>query len=65
MAVLTIFHINTVEHHDHSHSMRALRIHHSNDDGDCDRNSANDAVVDLDSDDSGKQQRIKAFVFSG
>ena len=65
MAALTIFHINIFERNDHSHSMRAQRIHHSNDDGDCDINSANDADVDHDNDDSGKQQRLKAFVFSG
>ena len=44
--------------------MHALRIHHSNDDGDCDSNSANDADVDHDNDDSGKQQLLKAFVSS-
>ena len=37
--------------------MRPQRIHHSNDDGDCDSNSANDADVDDDNDDGGKQQR--------
>ena len=37
--------------------MRPQRIHHSDDDGDCDSNSANDADVDDDSDDGGKQQR--------
>ena len=59
------FHINTVERNDWRHRMRAQRIHHSNDDGDCDSNSANDADVDHDNDDSGKQQRLKPFVFSG
>ena len=37
--------------------MRPQRIHHSNDDGDCDSNSANDADIDEDIDDGGKQQR--------
>ena len=50
-------HINIVDSNDHSHSMRPQRIHHSEDDGDCDSNSANDADVDDDSDDGGKQQR--------
>ena len=49
--------INIVDSNDHSHTMRPQRIHHSEDDGDCDSNSANDAVVDDDSDDGGKQQR--------
>ena len=50
-------HINTVDGNDLSHSMRPQRIHHSNDDGDCDSNSANDADIDDDIDDGGKQQR--------
>ena len=50
-------HINIVDRNDHSHSMRPQRIHHSDDDGDCDSNSANDADVDDDNDDGGKQQR--------
>ena len=50
-------HINTVDDNDLSHSMRPQRIHHSDDDGDCDSNSANDADVDDNSDDGGKQQR--------
>ena len=33
------------------------RRHHSNDDGDCDSNSANDAEIDDDIDDGGMQQR--------
>ena len=37
--------------------MRPQRIHHSDDDGDCDSNSAIDADVDDDNDDGGKQQR--------
>ena len=57
MAALTYFHVNTVDRNDNSHSMRAQRIHHSDDDGDCDSNSANDADVDDDSDDGGQQQR--------
>ena len=65
MAALTIFHINIFERNDHSHSIRAQRIHHSHDDGDCDINSAKDADVDDDNDDSGQQQRLKASVFSG
>ena len=39
MAALTSFHINTVDRNDHSHSMRAQRIHDSDDDGVCDSNS--------------------------
>ena len=50
-------HLNIVDGNDQSHSMRPQRIHHSDDDGDCDSNSANDADVDDDSDDGGKQQR--------
>ena len=50
-------HINTVDGNDLSHSMRPQRIHHSNDDGDCDSNSANDADIDDDIDDGGMQQR--------
>ena len=53
-------HINIVDRNDHSHSMRPQRIHHSDDDGDCDSNSANDADVEDDSDDGGKQQRINS-----
>ena len=55
MPALTPFLINTVKRNDHSHSMRAQQIHHSNDDGDCDSNSANDSDVDDDNDDGGKQ----------
>ena len=50
-------HINTVDDNDLSHSMRPQRIHHSNDDGDCDSNSANDADIDDYMDDGGQQQR--------
>ena len=39
MAALTSFYINTVDRNDHSHSMRAQRIHDSDDDGVCDSNS--------------------------
>ena len=39
------------------HSMRPQRIHHSHDDSHCDSSSANDADVDIDKDDGGKQQR--------
>ena len=44
-------HINIVDRNDHSHSMRPQRIHHSDDDGDCDSCCAIDADVDDDSDD--------------
>ena len=65
MAALILFLINTVERNVHSHSMRAPRMHHSNDNGDCDSSSANDDDVDFNNDDSARQQRLKPFVFSG
>ena len=60
-----LFLMNIVERNDHSHSMRAQQIHHSNDQGDCDSNCASDANVDFDRDDNGRQHGLKPFVFSG
>ena len=51
------FHFNIVDDNDQSHSMRPQRKHDSNDDGDCDSNTANGADIDEDIDDGGKQQR--------
>ena len=57
MRALTPFLLNTVECNNHSHSMRAQQIHHSNDDRHCDSRSAIDADVHNNKDDGGKQQR--------
>ena len=46
-------HINIVNNNDHMHTMLTQRIHHSDDDADCDSNSANGAGVDDHSDDGG------------
>ena len=44
-------HIKFVNSNDHIHTMLTQRIHHSDDDADCDSNSANGAGVDDHSDD--------------
>ena len=44
-------HINIVNSNDHIHTMLTQRIHHSDDDADCDSNSGNGAGVDDHSDD--------------
>ena len=53
----SLCHINILHRNDHSRRMRRQRIHPSDDDGECDSNSAEDSDVDDDTDDSGKQQR--------
>ena len=52
-----LFHKNTDDVNDHSNSKRPQRIHHSHDDSHCDSSSANDADVDNNKHDGGKQQR--------